>query len=145
MILDELTEFADAGTLIGSTGSNIIGDVVDTGGDGINDVEDLYLVICITTQVDSAADGASIDFRLVSSASATITSSPTVHWSSGAIAEATLAPGYYVAKVELPKGTYLRYLGCLAVVSGEAVTAGACNAFLTNSPNTYKSFPDAAN
>lgn len=142
MILDERNEFADA-TALGTsgTGLQLVGDVIDTGGDGINDVDNLYLVVQVDTAVTSAG-AATVDFKLASDAQAAIATdgSATVHFSSGAIAKATLVAGYYVAKVELPKGTYERYVGILADVGTAALTAGKINAFLTPVPVTQKSF-----
>ena len=148
MIMDERTEFCDATALnTGGAGSYLIGDVYDTGGDGVNIADGLYLVIIVTTQVDSAADGASVQFHLASDAAAAIATdgSATYHFSTDAIAEATLAPGYRVCAVRLPHGTYERYIGILQTTSGEAVTAGAVDAFLTTDVSQWKAFPNAAN
>lgn len=144
MILDDRLEFCDAQALnTGAAGSYLIGDVVDTGGDGLNDVEDLYLVINVDTAVTSAG-AATVQFHLCSDAQAAIATDTTAtyHWSSPAIPKATLVAGYYVAKVELPKGTYERYIGILQTTGTAALTAGKVNAFLTNDPVTWKSFPN---
>lgn len=147
MILDEYLEFLDAGALnTGGAGMYLIGDVVDTENDGINDVDHIYLVIQITTAVLSAG-AATVQFTLASDAQAAIATdtTATVHWASNAIPKATLVAGYYVARVELPKGTYERYLGILQTTGVAALTAGAINAFLTSDPTTYRSFPDGDN
>lgn len=142
MIIDERTEFADAATITTTaTTTAILGDVIDTGGDGINDVEGLYLVIQIDTAV-TAAGSETVTFALVSDSTANLATSPTTHWTSPAIAKATLVAGYYVAKIALPKGTYERYLGVTTYPSG-TLTAGKANAFLTPNPTTYKTFADA--
>lgn len=147
MILDERTEFADA-TAIDTTGTDtdILGDVLDTGGDGLNDVDGLYLVIQIDTAVTSAGS-ATVQFHLASDAQAAIAvdGSATYHWSSAALPKATLVAGYQVCAIELPKGTYERYIGVLTTVGTAAVTAGKVNAFLTNDPKSWKAFPDATN
>lgn len=144
MIFDERTEFCDAQALnTGAAGSYLIGDVVDTGGDGLNDVEGLYLVINVDTAVTSAGS-ATVQFHLASDAQAAIATdgSATYHWSSPAIPKATLIAGYYAAKVELPKGTYERYIGILQTTGTAALTAGKVNAFLTNDPGSWKAFPN---
>lgn len=149
MILDERTEFLDATALnTGGAGTYLIGDVIDSSvvrdlGNG----QTVYLVIQVTTAVDSAGDGASVEFKLASDNTASIsTSTSTVHLSTGAIAEATLVAGYtLVYALPIEGAAYERYLGILQVTSGEAVTAGAVNAFLTLDPTGWKSYPDASN
>lgn len=147
MILDELTEFLDADALnTGAAGSYLIGDVIDTGGDGLNDVDDLYLVITVDTAVTSAG-AATVTLALCSDAQAAIAvdGSQTTHYTTVAIPKATLVAGYIVARVELPKGVYERYLGIVQTTGTAALTAGKINAFLTNNPRTYKAFADASN
>lgn len=146
MILDERTEFCDATALnTGAAGSYLIGDVIDTGDDGLNDVDELYLVIQVTTAVTSAGS-ATVSFSLASDSAAAIATdgSATVHATSAVIAKATLVAGYTVMVVELPKGTYERYVGVLQTTAVAALTAGAVNAFLTPVKPTWKSFPQAA-
>lgn len=147
MILDERGEFCDATALnTGAAGSYLIGDVIDTQNDGINDVDGLYLVIQVDTAVTSGGS-ATVQFHLASDAGATIATdgTATYHYSGPAIAKATLIAGYQVACVELPKGTYERYLGILQTTAVAALTAGKVNAFLTNDPKSWKAFPDATN
>lgn len=147
MILDERNEFADATALdTAGTGRALVGDVVDLGTDGVNDVEDLYLVISVDTDVTSAG-AATVSFELASDAQAAIAvdGTATVHYASPAIPKATLVAGYQAVKVELPKGTYERYLGILQNVGTAAVTAGKINAFLTFNPYTWKPTADAVN
>lgn len=152
MIMDDRTEFCDATALnTGAAGSYLIGDVIDTGGgtpafDGVNDVDGLYLVINVDTAVLSGG-AATVQFHLCSDAQAAIATdlSATYHFSTAAIPKATLIAGYYVCKVELPKGVYERYLGILQTTAVAALTAGAINAFLTNDPYTTKAFPNATN
>ena len=142
MILDSRNEFADATALsTEGTGLALVGNVIDLGTDGINDVEDLYLVVQVDTAVTSGGS-ATVAFSLASDAQAAIATdgSATVHYTSPTLAKATLVAGYQVCKVELPKGQYERYLGILANVGTAALTAGKINAFLTNVPVTAKSF-----
>ncbi len=147
MILDERIEFADA-TALGTsgTGRQLVGDVIDTGGDGINVVDDQYLVIQIDTSVTSGGS-ATVQFELASDAGASIATDGTasVHFTSAAIAKATLVAGYEVCVVQLPKGVYERYLGIIANVGTAALTAGKINAFLASDVSAIKAFPDATN
>lgn len=146
MILDERTEFCDATALnTGGAASYLVGDVIDTGNDGLNDVEQLYLVIQVSTTATSGGS-ATGQFHLCSDAQAAIAvdGSATYHWSSPAIAVASLVAGTYIARVELPKGQYERYIGIVQTTATAAFTAGAINAFLTPNVNTYKTFAQAA-
>lgn len=145
MIMDEYAEFCDATALnTGGAGSYLIGDVYDTGGDGLNDIEDLYLVIQVDTTATSGGS-ATGQFHLCSDAQAAIAvdGSATYHFSTSAIAVATLVAGYQVCKVQIPKGTYERYIGIVQTTGTAAFTAGKVNAFLTPNPPSWKSFPQA--
>lgn len=146
MIIDKRNEFADATALSTASPATILfGDVIDTGGDGINDIDGLYLVILISTTVTSAGS-ATVQFHLASDAQAALAvdGSATYHWSSSAIAKATLVAGYTVCAIHLPKGTYERYVGILTTIGTAALTAGAASAFLTPDISTWKAFPNAA-
>lgn len=143
MILSKRTEFADATALsTAATGLALVGDVVDLGTDGINDVDNVYLVIGVDTAVTSSG-AATVEFQLVSDAQAAIAvdGSASVHYKSAAIAKADLVAGYTAVRVELPKGQYERYLGVIANVGTTALTAGKVNAFLTPLSVTAKAFP----
>lgn len=148
-IVDKFLEICDATDLDTSgTGLALIGNVIDLGvARDIGGGEPLFLVLQATTSVDSAADGASVQFELVSDAQAAIATDGTAsaHIMSGAIAEATLAEGAQLVLPLPPEGAvpYERYLGLLQNVSGEAVTAGAINAFITDAPYSWKSTADA--
>jgi hypothetical protein len=148
MILEERNEFCDATALnTGAPGSYLIGDVIDTGGDGADgNSDDLYAVVQIDTAVTSGA-AASVSFALCSDAQAAIAvdGTQTTHYVSAEIPKATLVAGYTAVAVELPRGIYERYLGIVQKTVTTALTAGKVNAFLTNDPNVWKAFPKAAN
>lgn len=142
MILDERNEFADATALsTAATGLALVGDVIDLGTDGINEVEGLDLFITVDTAVTSAGS-ATVEFQLVSDAQAAIATdgSATVHYKSAAVPKATLVAGYNVVNVKLPKGQYGRYLGILQNVGTAALTAGKINAGLTPLDPSWKAF-----
>lgn len=150
MILDEYGEFCDATALnTGAAASYLIGDVIDLGavtnGQDIGAGEDIYLVI----QVDTTATGATAtgQFHLCSDAQAAIAVDGTAsyHFSTAAIAVATLVAGYQIAAVRLPQGTYERYLGILQTTAVAAFTAGKVNAFLTKNVPKIRAYPDATN
>lgn len=149
-VIDSRLEFGASESIIGSTGTNNVGSSIDIAVAGDMGVgKPLWLCVQVQTAVDSATDGASVAFQLVSDATATIATdaSQTVHINSGAIAEATLVADYRFC-VALPRegNAYERFLALQAVVSGEAVTAGAVDAFITcDPPSAFKPYPDAVN
>lgn len=145
MILDERTEFCDATALnTGAAASYLIGDVIDTGGDGAEgNSDDVYLVIQVDTTATSGG-AATGTFRLCSDAQAAIAvdGSQTIHYSSATIPVASLVAGYEVCAIKLPRGTYERYLGIVQVTATAAFTAGKVNAFLTKDAKVWQAFPD---
>lgn len=150
MILDNLNEFADATTVAAAAGTALIGDVIDLGTDGLNDVDEVYAVISVDTEIFTAAAAGTVQFFLVSDALATLGSATvancTLHAMTGALVtggtgtQAALAAGKTLMMVELPKGTYERYLGILCTTGTTTTTSGKINAFLTPTPVTQKSF-----
>ena len=106
MIMDERLEFADATALDTSgTDTDLIGDVIDLGSttSDIGNGQPIYLVIQVDTTVTSAG-AATVAFKLASDAQAAIATdgSATIHYSSDAVAKATLVAGYTVVVVALP-------------------------------------------
>lgn len=150
MILDELTEFADALALsTAGTALILVGDVIDLGAGSrpLYDIDGLYLVITIDT-LPTSGGASTVTFTLASDAQAAIAvdGSATVHWQSAAIPKATLVAGYVVAVVQLPKfPAYERYLGILQQTGTAALTAGKFNAFLTLDPSNWAAFADGVN
>ena len=151
MILDERNEFADANTagIQGATGTELLGDVIDLGaaGQNVGNGQPLYLVVSVDTEIDSAADGASVEFVVASDAAAAIAvdGSASEHASTGVIAEANCTAGaQFVVAVGIGV-EFERYMGVLVKRTGEAVTAGAVSAFLTMDPTGWKAYPNSAN
>ena len=149
MILDERTKFCDA-TALDTTGTNtdLIGDQIDLGAASrdIGNGHPVYVVITVDTSVDSAADGASVEFVVASDAAAAIATDGTAteHVSTGVLAEADLAAGRDPIVLTLPVGAlYERYLGILTKTTGEALTAGAVSIFLTFDPHGWRAYADA--
>lgn len=147
MILDELTEFADAVALnTGAAGTYNLGDIIDTGSVSrdIGNGEDLFLVITVDTTATSGG-AATGDFKLVSDATTTIATdgTATLHLSSGAKAVATLTAGTTILAARLPYGTYERYLAVQQTTAAAAFTAGKINAFLTKDPVKWTAYNDA--
>lgn len=147
MYVDAFNEFADATALDTSgTDTDLVGDVIDL--DDVRDIgegQPIYLVIQVETEVDSSTDGASVEFVLASDAQAAIATdgSATEHLSTGAVAEASLPAGkQFVYTLPWEGETYEQYIGILTKTTGEAVTSGKINAFLTTSAAKYKSYPN---
>lgn len=152
MIMDERLEFADA-TALDTTGTDedLIGDVIDLGATprdfGIT--EQLYVVVQVTTAVTSAG-AATVAFQLVSDAAAAIAKngSQSYHVVTAAIPKATLVAGFELV-IAIPPGgggnAFERYLGLQSVTGTAALTAGAVNAFITNTPPLRAYYPDAVN
>ena len=142
MILDTLNEFAPAGTAIntGGAGTYVFGNVIDmletTSKPGNSD--GLYFEFIVTTAMLSALGSA--EFQLVSDSNANLTTSPVIHFTTGALAQAGLTAGTRFV-VELPRGTYKQFMGVRQVVTTAAFTAGAAMAHLTNDPFATDIFP----
>jgi len=151
MILSTTDTFAEALALPQTQTTTIFGNVVDTqlpsgvglgaavsGGDGLNEVK--HLVLDATCSTTLAGATATIYFELVSSASATITSSPKVHARSRTftVGDAETLAGARMWTTELPADTYLRYVGILAITAVANLTAGAASAFLTPAATTWE-------
>ena len=150
MILDERNEFADATSVAAAAGTALIGDVIDLGTDGVNDVEGLYAVITVDTEIATAAAAGTVQLHLVSDALATlgagVVANCTTHASSplfvtgATTVQPLLAAGKVLMQIALPKGQYERYLGILCTTATTTTTTGKVNAFLTPTPVTWKSF-----
>lgn len=142
MITDVLNTFADNLALnTGGAGTYVVGDQINLGVASRNigvapGLAELYLVIKATTQFDSAGGAATATFQLVTAENAALTTNPVVLATTSAIAELTGAPGVYLWVIPLPFGgvTYKQYIGIRQVTAGEAFTAGAFDAFLTQYP-----------
>lgn len=157
MIHDKRTEFADAVSVTGSAGTALIGNQIDS--EVVRDLgngKPVYLVITVDTEIITGGSAGTIQFQLVSDASASIAvdGSATVHYASrlfvtddAAANDAAMNAGGVPVCVALPlEGpAYERYLGILAVIATTTVTAGKINAFLTLDPYGWKAYPDASN
>jgi hypothetical protein len=94
--------------------------------------EDVYLVIQTQTAATDTSSDATLTITLESDTVVGLSSSPTVHYSTGALAFATFSPvGTRLVTLKLPLGQYKRYLGVRYTVASGPLTAGAFDAFLT--------------
>ena len=148
MILDERTEFADATSIAASTGTALIGDIIDLGvARDVGQGQPVYLVIQITPAVSGTSS--TVNFRVRSDGVEAIhATTSTAHVETGLIAEAVLVAGFRIVLALPPEGNaYERYLGLQVITSVATTSAGAINAFLTTEPSVMPttSYADAAN
>ena len=149
MFIDSKELLSDAQALTATAISTYVYDLLpsggsinagDTGGPTANTVvnigagKPLYLYIHVHTVLDSSGEAATLIASLESSAD-TSNGTPTVHWASSLIAEATLAAGYWIAKgIALPPGSYKRYICVNYTVGTESFTSGKVSSWLSDSP-----------
>ena len=145
MIIDALNEFASAKSLVAGTGTTLVGDVMDLGpvpsywAHG----KQLYVVVTFPTEVDSSGDGATVTVTVASDAAAAIATdgSATVLGVTNALTETQMATeGPFV--IALNHGLAERYVGILATIAGEAVTAGTISAHVTTDPPAWRTYPE---
>lgn len=147
MIFDSRLEVADAATLsTAGAGTYTLTNAIDTGSVSrdLGNGEPLYLVITVDTDITSGGT-ATLYYSLVSAATGTLTSSPTIHASTATVtvpASANVATltkaGSLVWVLEMPQGqTYKQYIGVNYTVATAALTAGKVNAFFTKDPTGY--------
>ncbi len=159
MILDERLEFADAESVVGSAAAvAVLGDVIDLGA-ASRDIglgEEMWFVMTTDTEVITGGSAGSITFTLVSDSLATLGSATvancTTHYSTGALVtddaaanDAKLNAGGVICAIQLPAGTYERYLGVLFTITTTDTTAGKVNAFLTKDYAKWSAYADATN
>jgi len=149
MQIDSLTSFATGVALnTGLAGTYNIGDLIDL--EVVRDIGQgvpLYLVVLVTTTATSGG-AATGQFRLVSDATTTIsTTTATVHATGAAVAVANMVAGKKMMVIALPMEdpAYERYLGLQQITGTAAFTAGAIDAFLTTNVSAIKSYADAVN
>ncbi len=158
MLIDKLNTFSWETALTATA----ISDVIDllpvsgaigagsTGGPSANVTKNLgggqplYLHVLVTTTLDSSGEAATLTVTLESDDAAALNTSATVHLTvASAVAEATLAAGYWIAKgIPIPPGDYQRYLGVRYTVGTENFTSGKVSAWLSNNrydDRTYES------
>lgn len=159
MIMDKLLEFADGVSVAASAGTALIGDVINLQSIG-RDIglteRPLYLVVLCQTSIITAGSAGTIQFFLASDAQEAIDTggAATIHLTSPAFVTDgddanDLDAGAVIFRSALPQANsvypYEQYLGILATVASQTVTAGAIDAFLTFDPPNWKALPDAQN
>jgi hypothetical protein len=145
-ILDLRSTFASATSVAATAGTAILGNVMPLDTTGFNlgqAMQRVYLVIAVTTGLDSTGGAATLAFKLMSHSTETITSGVT-HVQTAAFTEAQAVAGTVLHCQPLPQGTYGKYLGLAFTIAGETSTVGAVNAYLTlDPPQGWKAYPNA--
>lgn len=148
MILDKFLEFSDAQAV---TATAISTNVVDTyplgNGVGTNTVRDIgtgeniHLVVITASPVTDVGSDATLAVTLESDSTENLATSPTVHFSTGAIAFAGFSvAGTVLANVKLPAGSYERYLGVRYTVANGPLTGGTFDAFLVKDAQAVRNY-----
>ena len=153
MILDERTEFADA-VSVGTPNSTTVnvGDLIDLEvARDIGNGQTLYFVVQVTTAIASGG-AAVIHFMLVSDSTSTVATdgTQTIHFFSEELAMADVDAAGDMFIFPIPLGfnaiAYEQFLGFqIRETAGQALNAGAVNAFLTLDPHGWVALPDASN
>ncbi|AZR94974.1 hypothetical protein BBB39_15305 [Bordetella trematum] len=131
MILDKSNEFSDSQAITATAVSTNVIDLNPSNKNPIQDIgagEPVWLVVQ-ADETAAAAGAATVTITLESSAAPSMTS-PTVHFSSGALALSALTAGATLVRTRLASGDYKRYLGVRFSVSTGPLTAGAFSAFI---------------
>lgn len=110
-------DLGTAGTVPGTGPSGVAGTVIHDIGRG-----NTGHLLCQITEAVTSAGAATVQFQLIMSANADL-SSPVVLQETIAIGKATLTAGY-MARLEIPPGISSRYLGAQYVIGTATTTAG---------------------
>lgn len=146
MYIDALLEMSDAQAVTATAiSTNVIdlGPVADNVLRDIGTGENVYFVVTTEAAATDSGSDATLTVTLESDSTVNLATSPTVHFSTGALAFATFSPaGTLVAAVKLPAGRYEQYLGARFTVASGPLTAGTFNAFLTKDAQLYRAYAD---
>lgn len=137
MFMDKELMFAEEQSIADSTGNVLSENVIDLGGPDKGDGEPLEVYAQIDEDVDSASDGASVQFKLQTDdalSSGDLDSAQDMLMTP-AIAEADLTAGTRIHLGRVPGGAK-RYLQLCAVISGEATTDGKMTAGIVRDKQT---------
>lgn len=148
MIMDKFLEFSDAQAVTATAISANVVDLYPLGNNTVTNLtrdigtgEDLYLVVNTLTAATDTGSDATLTITLESDDNTSL-SSPTVHYSTAALAFAAFSPaGTNLVKIKLPSGNYERYLGVRYTVASGPLTAGTFDAFIVKEAQasaTYK-------
>lgn len=146
MYIDKQTEFSDAQAVTATAISTNVMDLISnaSGKNPLRDIgtgQDVYLVVMTQTAATDSDSDATLTVELLSDSTVNLATSPTVHFSTGALAFAAFSPaGALLAAVKLPQGNYERYLGVRYTVASGPLTAGNFDAFLTTDVDAWRAY-----
>ena len=137
MIMDKFLEFSDAQAVTATAVSTNVVDLYPLGNNTVTNLtrdigtgENIYLVVNTLTAATDTGSDATLTITLESDDNTSM-SSPTVHFSTAALAFAAFSPaGTALVKIKLPAGAYERYLAVRYTVANGPLTAGTFDAFL---------------
>lgn len=138
------TNVYDLGPLGTSVARADSGITVENTGYDLGAGEPLFIFIMVDQDDDFASAGAStLTITLESDSTADLATSPTVHWTSEAIAKATLVKGYTI-KVPMPVGVqFEQYVGLRFTVAVADFTAGKLTAGIVKDVTLRKEYGSA--
>ena len=150
MLIDAKQLFSDAQAVTADAISTNVIDLLPTGGAinggatggptdntvvNIAAGKPLYLYVLVTTTMAATGGAAELTTSLESDSATGLDSSATVHYTTAAIAKASLVAGYWICKgVAIPSGSYERYLGLRYNATTNDFTSGAITAWLSDTP-----------
>lgn len=146
MYVDKQAEFSDAQAVTATAISANVMDLISnsSGKNPLRDIgtgQDVYLVVTTQTAATDASSDATLTVTLESDSTVDLATSPTTHFSTGALAFAAFSPaGTVLAAVKLPAGSYERYLGVRYTVAAGPLTAGNFDAFLTTDVSAWRAY-----
>jgi hypothetical protein len=146
MYLDSRLEFSDGQAVTATAISTNVVDLISnaSGKNPVRDIgtgEDVYLVVITRTAATDSGSDATLAVSLESDSTENLATSPTVHFTTGALAFARFSPaGAVLAAVKLPSGDYERYLGVRFTVASGPLTAGNFDAFLTTDVDAWRAY-----
>jgi len=155
MYVDKQTEFSDSQALTSTAISANVLDIFSTTKGGDTNAAaispntkidigagtgDLYLMV----QVNAALTGGTsptLTVTLESADDAGLTINNTVHYSTGALAQAAFTnAGTQLIAIRLPATLYRRYVGLRYTITGGPLTAGSVDAFLSPTTNINRPY-----
>ena len=134
MIYDSLGYLSQAQAVTASAESTYYVDLGVAGRD-IGPGEQLYVVVCIQTEMDSAGEAATLTIAVRTDTEVTFTGATTL-LSTRAYAESTLTAGRAPIVIPIPMGDAERYLQVYYTVGTENFTTGNIDAFITTGVQT---------
>lgn len=147
MYIDKQAEFSDAQAVTATAISTNVMDLHSnsSGKNVLRDIgvgQDVYLVVQTVAAVTDSGSDATLAVTLESDSDVALSTSPTVHFTTGTLAFAAFsAAGTILAVIKLPQNqNYERYLGVRYTVGAGPLTDGTFDAFLTTDAQAWRAY-----